>query len=199
MNFVFDLGNVMVYFQPERYMRGIGIAGERIPALRQAIFGGQEWRDYDGGLLNREEVCSTLCARYPDMREDIERVLERDEEMLTPIPGSAATLERLTREGYACYFLSNTNEAALDFMRSFDYFALFRGGVASYEERISKPDPAIFRLLTQRFGLEPADCVFVDDSPKNVEAARRCGFDARLLSDTEGLAELIDEVLAKRM
>lgn len=198
MKFVFDLGNVMVYFQPEQYLRGLGIAEARIPELRRIVFGGPEWRAFDGGLMSKAEVRAVLCAAHPDMKDDILRALEHDEEMLQPIPGSVAALERLAREGYECYFLSNTNEEALMYMSSFDYFRLFRGGVASYKERLSKPDPAIFRMFAQRFGVEPAECVFVDDTLHNVEAARACGFDGRLLSDTEGLAALVEDAIQGR-
>ena len=124
--------------------------------------------------------------------------MARCDEMLAPIAGSVRTLKRLTMEGWDCYFLSNTNAPAMEFMRGYDYFRLFKGGVASYAEHLAKPDPEIFRLFCARFGLEPGECVFVDDNPANVLAARECGMDARLLEDTEGLWELVEGVLKER-
>jgi HAD superfamily hydrolase (TIGR01509 family) len=195
MNFVFDLGNVMVYFQPDSYLERLGYGDERIPALREAIFMSDAWLACDAGTMTRAEETEAMCAAHPELEADIRRIMARCDEMLAPIPASVRALERLTREGYDCYYLSNTNEPALDFMAGFDYFRLFKGGVASYAERMAKPDPAIFRLFAARFGLEPGECVFVDDNAANVESARACGFQARRLCDPNGLEELVDAVL----
>lgn len=197
MVFVFDLGNVMVYFQPERYLNDLGYQGERREALRRAIFASQAWLDCDAGTRTRAQATEAMCAAAPDLEEDIRRIMARCDEMLAPIAGSVRTLKRLTMEGRDCYFLSNTNAPALEFMRGYDYFRMFKGGVASYEERIAKPDPAIFRLFCARYGLAPEECVFVDDNPANVRAARECGMDARLLEDAEGLWELVEGVVGK--
>lgn len=198
MVFVFDLGNVMVYFQPERYLTDLGYQGERREALRKAIFASHAWLDCDAGTRTRAQATELMCIDAPELEEDIRRIMARCDEMLAPIAGSVRTLKRLTMEGWDCYFLSNTNAPAMEFMRGYDYFRLFKGGVASYAERLAKPDPAIFRLFCARFGLEPGECVFVDDNPTNVLAARECGMDARLLEDTEGLWELVEGVLKER-
>jgi 2-haloacid dehalogenase len=59
--------------------------------------------------------------------------------------------------------------------------------LVSGEVGLAKPDPAIFRLLAQRFGVDPADAVFVDDSPANVTAAREVGFDGIVFTDATAL------------
>lgn len=198
MVFVFDLGNVMVYFQPERYLTDLGYQGERREKLCKAIFASQAWLDCDAGTRTRAQATELMCIDAPELEEDIRRIMARCDEMLAPIAGSVRTLKRLTMEGWDCYFLSNTNAPAMEFMRGYDYFRLLKGGVASYAEHLAKPDPAIFRLFCARFGLEPGECVFVDDNPANVLAARECGMDARLLEDTEGLWELVEGVLKER-
>lgn len=198
MVFVFDLGNVMVYFQPERYLTDLGYQGERREKLRKAIFTSQAWLDCDAGTRTRAQATELMCIDAPELEEDIRRIMARCDEMLAPIAGSVRTLKRLTMEGWDCYFLSNTNAPAMEFMRGYDYFRMFKGGVASYAEHLAKPDPAIFRLFCARFRLEPGECVFVDDNPANVLAARECGMDARLLEDTEGLWELVEGVLKER-
>ncbi len=195
MKIVLDLGNVTVYFQPAEYLRGLGYDEARIPELRRAIFDSQPWLDCDAGTLERPEAIETMCALAPALESDIRAVMARCDEMLQPIPNSVRALERLAREGIDCYYLSNTNAPALEFISGFDYFKAFRGGVASYSERLTKPDPAIFELFARRFALSPAECVFIDDNPVNVEAARRAGFNALALRDPDGLYELIDALL----
>lgn len=194
--FVFDLGNVMVYYQPRAYLEELGYSGARREELQKAIFGSQAWLDCDAGVLDRAAEIEVICRDNPALAADVRRVMARCDEMLRPIPGSVRALERLTRAGYECYYLSNTNEPAFKFMQGFDYFKLFRGGVASYAERLSKPDPAIFRLFLERFGIAWAgECVFIDDNQANVDAARACGLDARRLADADGLEALVERVL----
>lgn len=195
MKFVFDLGNVMVYFQPGSYLKQLGYDDEHIPALWDAIFRSDAWLACDAGTMTRAEEIEAICAAHPELEADIRLIMGRCDEMLTPIPASVRALERLTREGYDCYYLSNTNGPAMDFMTHCDYFKMFKGGVASYAEKLSKPDPAIFRLFCERFGLEAGECVFIDDSASNVEAARECGFAAYRLCAPDGLEALVEEIL----
>lgn len=195
MKIILDLGNVTVYFKPVDYLRSLGYDDARIPALKHAIFDSQPWLDCDAGALDRAAETEAICAQSPELEADIRAIMARCDEMLQPIPNSVRALERLRGEGFECYYLSNTNAPALEFMRSFEYFKLFCGGVASYEERLAKPDPEIFRTFIERYGAEPAECVFIDDSPANVEAARSVGMNALTLSDADGLYELIDALL----
>ena len=136
-----------------------------------------------------------MCAQAPALESDIRAIMARCDEMLQPIPHSVRALERLTREGFECYYLSNTNEPALKFISGFEYFKAFNGGIASYAERLAKPDLAIFDAFAKRYAAAPAECVFIDDNPKNVEAARRAGFNALVLSDPDGLYDLVDALL----
>ena len=59
--------------------------------------------------------------------------------------------------------------------------------VISSRELISKPDPAIYRLLCSRYGLEPRECVFIDDRPVNVEAARAVGMQGIVYTGMDSL------------
>jgi 2-haloacid dehalogenase len=99
-----------------------------------------------------------------------------------------AIMRELKDQGVALYALSNFNDETFAIIEPrHEFFAWFDGTVISGREGIVKPDPAIFRLLQDRFGLAPADAVFVDDSPVNVEAAMRCGFDGIVFSSVDEL------------
>lgn len=93
-------------------------------------------------------------------------------------PETNAIVERLHAAGYGCYVLSN---AGTRFWRQKDRipsFPLMDGWVVSAFERIMKPDPAIYMVLCNRYGLDPATCLFVDDNPDNVAGARVAGMQA---------------------
>lgn len=195
LKFVFDLGNVMVYYKPDEYLKKMGLEGERAAAFKRATFDDPVWLDCDAGLVTREEEIEIMCRKHPELAPDIRRIIGGCNEMLQPIPESVRALKRLTMDGYECYYLSNTNASAMEYMNSFDYMGMFRGGVESYADRLVKPDRAIFELFARRFNLNPAECVFVDDNLNNVEAARECGFRAYQLTDADGLYELTMDIL----
>ena len=197
MKFVFDLGNVIVYFKPTEYLKGLGYDGEKLAALRRAIFESQAWLKMDAGEITREQETDEIVRGNPELEADIRAIMARCDEMLQPIPESVRTLTWLAQRGFECYYLSNTNAPALEYMQSFDYWKYFKGGVASYAELICKPDPAIYELFANRYGLSPQECVFIDDNPQNVLAARGCGYNAYTLLDADGLFQLVSGLVAE--
>src|SRR4029450_13491570 len=112
------------------------------------------------------------------------------------IPGTVEVLAELRGAGVPLYALTNWSAETFAITRGrFAFLEWFDGLLVSGEERVTKPDPAIFQLLLDRFGLDPTATVFVDDSEANVAAARRLGFDAIRITGHE---ELRRELVARR-
>ena len=87
------------------------------------------------------------------------------------------SVERLAGSEVPRYLLSNTSDIHLNHLRqTFPVFSHFSDGVYSFSAQSSKPEEGIFRQVIERFGLEPASTLFVDDLPRNVETARKLGF-----------------------
>ena len=119
-----------------------------------------------------------LAADAPEHRANIAAYFERWGEMLGgQIPGTESVLIELRSAGIRLYGLSNwsaeTFPIAVD---RFPCLSMFDGIVVSGTDGIAKPDPAIFEILCERYDLDPAACLFVDDAPANVRAAREAGF-----------------------
>ena len=76
------------------------------------------------------------------------------------------------------YLLSNTSARFYRFREKIEVLPLLRGALLSFEEKLLKPDPELYRRLFSRFGLSPGECFFIDDLHLNVEAARWCGMRA---------------------
>jgi 2-haloacid dehalogenase len=70
----------------------------------------------------------------------------------------------------------------------------FEAVIVSGRERLVKPDPAIFRLLVDRYGIEPATTVFVDDTAVNVETAAQLGFRAIRFTDAPALRRELESL-----
>jgi 2-haloacid dehalogenase len=98
-----------------------------------------------------------------------------------PIPDGVRLLRRVIDSGLPCYALTNMEAETYPLRRTrYDFLGWFAGTVVSGLEGIAKPDREIYELLLERFSLDPASTLFVDDSPVNVAGAARAGMDAVL-------------------
>lgn len=176
-NLVFDFGNVLVEFRPERHL--LEIAGSEAAALelRDLIWESVPWKAGDIGKLSREESIAELCGMYPDRAELLGRIMRECSAWLTMPGDTAALLGELKAAGFRLFYISNTNPDDFEFMTT-AHRAIreMEGGVASFKEGVLKPDEKIYRLLLDRYGLEAGECLFVDDMPVNTAAAERVGF-----------------------
>jgi HAD superfamily hydrolase (TIGR01509 family) len=134
---------------------------------------------------------AAACTAHPARRALIEKY-ERDWHLSVPGPieGMVALLERLGAAGVALYAITNfSTERWAECLGRFAFLAeSFRDVVVSGHEQLVKPDPAIFELFLARNALDARDCIFVDDSPRNVAMAEILGFDAILFEGPVSLA-----------
>jgi epoxide hydrolase-like predicted phosphatase len=173
---IFDLGGVLTAFDPLGFARRIKGGANDALRLKRAVFGTRTWLDLDQGLLTEEEARARITAANPEDADAIRDLFDRYKEFLLPIPEGVAVLERVKRAGLRAFALSNFGAEAWKVVRERDaFFALFDGIVVSCQEKLLKPDPAIFHLLLDRYSLEPKRCVYTDDAPINVEVARSLG------------------------
>ena len=194
---VFDLGGVLIDWDP-RYLYRKLLADEAAVEEFLATVCTPEWNaELDRGRPFAEGVAE-LVERYPEHAAAIAAYHERWPEMVAgDIPGTVEVLAELRAAGMPLYALTNWSAETFAITRGrFEFLEWFDGLLVSGEERVTKPDPAIFQLLLDRFGLDPTATVFVDDSEANVAAARRLGFDAIRFTGHE---ELRRELVARRL
>ena len=118
--------------------------------------------------------------------EGVYRVMENWVYCMHPLPGTEAMLDRLERSGTPFYYLSNYHKEPWEYtLRSHPFFAGFKGGIASWDVKLVKPGPEIYLALLDKYGLKAEECVFTDDTPKNVEGAKAVGIDAFLFLNTQ--------------
>jgi 2-haloacid dehalogenase len=176
---VFDLGGVLIDWDP-RYLYRKLLASEGEVEEFLATVCTPEWNaEQDRGRPFAEGVAG-LVERYPVHAAAIAAYHERWPEMLGgDIPGTVEVLAELRAAGVPLYALTNWSAETFVIARErFEFLEWFDGVLVSGEERMIKPDPAIFELLLDRFGLDPGAAFYVDDSPANVAAAAALGFDA---------------------
>ena len=187
---IFDIGGVLVDWNPKHLYSKLLPDDAAIEAYLREI-GFDEWnRALDGGGLWNDAIAE-LAARHPHRQALIEAAHLRWHEMLPgDIPGTVAILERLSAQDVPLYAITNySTEKWVETRARFPFFGHFRDIVVSADEKMLKPDPAIYRLCLQRNGLEAEACIFIDDVARNVAAAKSVGIDAILFETPEKLAE----------
>ncbi|MFN3892727.1 MAG: HAD family hydrolase [Beijerinckiaceae bacterium] len=180
---VFDIGNVLVRWDMRFLFEKV------IPDRREldAFLGNvctMEWHGaLDAGATFASAIAQ-LSARFPEYADFIALYDPRWQETISgPIAESVQVLEDLRAAGVPTYAITNFPAEKFDETCAlYPYLAGFRGVIVSGRERITKPDPAIFHLLLERYRLSAADCVFIDDNPANVAAAQSVGFTALLFT-----------------
>jgi len=188
MNVVFDLGAVLLAWEPTRLVQTH--LPEHAPnetaaaALGRALFHHDDWLSFDCGTRSLDEAIARMAQRLTLPREKLEAMLVTLGERLEPIGVTVELLEGLfarrdAGEALRLFYLSNMPgpyaraiERRHAFMRRFD------GGVFSGDVKFMKPHREIYELLAVRHALDPQQTVFIDDSAANVEAARAFGWHA---------------------
>jgi putative hydrolase of the HAD superfamily len=134
----------------------------------------------DRGTLDEASVVRRCAARMARPESELRALFEHVRAALTPIEPTVALLRELRqRSGLKLYGLSNMSEAIFAHLDGqHDFFKLFDGIVVSAAVKLLKPEPAIYEHLRERFALEFAESVFIDDLARNVESARQAGLPA---------------------
>ena len=177
-NIVFDMGNVLVLFDPETFMDYEGIADRDDRKLvKRELFRSIEWAQMDLGTLTEETAEPLLLKKFPDrLHAQIHHLLFSWWERRICIQGMEELLQRLKESGYSLYLLSNASVAQHQYWPTFPISRLFDGKMISCDHGIIKPNPQIYHLFTEQFRLNSEECLFVDDLPANVAAAIECGW-----------------------
>lgn len=188
---IFDFGNVLIRFDPTYMTAALVSDPHDAETIRHVVFDRLYWDRLDDGTISDAEVLAAVCARLPErLHKAAQQVYLRWYEHLPEIDGMRELLHDIKAQGRGLYLLSNIScgfaqgYASVLALRSL--LSSFDGLVFSGPLGMVKPQREIFRHLLDTYGLRAEDCVFVDDSPINVEGARRAGIDAILF---EGNAE----------
>lgn len=131
-----------------------------------------------------------LIARFPEHEAQIRAWDERFDEMLSgPIPETAAVIDALAERGVPQFALTNMPQSKWPAVQAISprHFDHFRDSIVSGDEGVIKPDRRIYEIVLERTGLAASDLLFVDDSPRNIEAADALGFHTHHFTDPGAL------------
>lgn len=199
-NVVFDMGNVLVFYDSRRASRRFSKDEAEQEAVNTSVFVSPEWLMLDMGVISEEEALRRMQARLPKghAREAAKLCLEHwHEYCMWPVPGMEELVRALKEQGFKLYLCSNASLRMLDcYLDVIPGIRLFDGVLFSAEVKCVKPQKEMYLHLFERFGLRPEECFFVDDMPLNIEGAGACGMDGYCFADgdVEKLGKALMEV-----
>lgn len=188
-NIIFDLGNVLVSTNMEDLMA----VDPDIPNDKINYIMSQWYKDEDDPI-GLDEFKSIIPDRLKEASKFIPKLFEYNIRCVNPFDYTIPLIDKLKADGYNVYFLSNWSKWSyelLDKYRKFDFLEKMNGGVWSWQTGCMKPNERIYRILLNKYNLNPEECVFFDDLKDNVEAANNVGIKG-VLFDRLNISSIID-------
>ena len=211
-NLVFDLGGVIVPLNRIACIRafnevvGYKDFGDVLRSYRQVGY----FEKFETGRITapqfRDIIRSRAVTTTPDGQPRVVTDKQIDYSLncfLCPIPQERIDTLLLLRQDYRMLLLSNTNPIGMNYCRrlfrerGYDVKEIFERLYLSYQMKVAKPDPAIFRRMIADSGIVPEETLYIDDSPANVEAGRAQGLHSVLFSPKEDLYGKISKYLER--
>lgn len=196
---VFDFGGVLLDWNPHYlYLKHFGGDPQAVDAFLREI-GFSEWNARQDAGRPFAEAVAELSARFPSYAGLIRAY---DEEWMDslggPIPDGVDLLRQVKATGIPLYGFSNWSAEKYRLVRSqYAFMDWFTDIIVSGEVGLIKPDPRIFALLLERVGRPAQECLYIDDSPHNLEVAARLGFHGVQFSAQDGSAAAARAELAR--
>ena len=176
-NIIFDIGNVLSDFRWKEFLLDQGFDEAMAERMGNASVRTEAWLESDRGTHSEEEIIDMIVQNDPEIEKELRVAFADWHDLVRPRDYAIPWICELKAKGYHVYYLSNwPRRATTECADVLAFVPYTDGGILSYQELLVKPDPEIFHCLLERYGLKAEESVFVDDTLKNVEAARRVGF-----------------------
>ena len=177
-NILFDMGNVLIRWDPPLFIRRMGITGEDHTILMNELFNTIEWVQLDNGLIDEEGLLELVQPRIPERLHKAARelVMEWDKPAVIPIEGMEELVAELHKNGYGLYLLSNASVRHPLYWSKVPVSGYFGDNLlVSAFIKVMKPEREFYETALSRFDLNADECIFIDDNPANCAAAVKCG------------------------
>lgn len=195
-NVVFDVGKVLVAFEPVRMMKELGFDDETCENVLNAVFHSKMWDVNDKGTLTTEELTQGFIANAPEYEEEVKLAFQHVGDAIEMFPFVMEWLEDLKARGYRLFIISNYGDYTFEQTKhKMKFLSLVEGAIFSYQHKMIKPDLEIYEKLLKDFDLKAEECVFIDDRLENVEAAKKVGYAGIQFLGYEDAKAKLDEML----
>jgi len=195
-NVIFDVGKVLVDWNPLSTMEELGFSKKKIEELYSALFTSGAWLEEDRGIKSREEMYDFLASQCPKYSDDIKLFYDHATDSVRLMAYTHEWISSLKEQGYKVYVLSNFGDFAWHKavkLGVINFLDMLDGYLVSYEIKQIKPEPGIYNELLSRYNLKSEECIFFDDSKPNIIGAEAVGIHGILFTDYEKAKADFDE------
>lgn len=175
-NIIFDFGGVLIDWNPEYLYRNIFKDEKELKFFLNEICN-PEWNLQQDGGRSFQEANKELIMKFPQYEAEIEKYYNRWIEMIGGEIHENTSLLKPLKTNYSLFGLTNWSaETFPQVYNKYSFFKEFEGIVVSGRERLTKPNPEIYKILTDRYSIIPEQSLFIDDNEENIKSARGIGF-----------------------
>lgn len=184
-NILFDMGNVLVTYNPEWVIRHYTEDEELIREVKNIVFHSQEWFLLDAGLIEEEKAERNWMERLSsDKARELAHLSFQNWHLynMKVIPGTAEMIRALKENGKEIYLLSNASMRLLSIYKEvIPAVECFSGIFYSAAHKCVKPQDIIYERFLKEYSLKPSDCFFIDDLEENISAAKAVGISGAVM------------------
>lgn len=189
-NVVFDIGGVLADFRIREFLMEKGLNATVIRRVLKACVMNPYWGKFERGEVTEEETLQAFAAADPEIRNEIRLAFANLNGMLVMRDYAIPLVKQLKGAGYGVYYLSNYSKKAYDECgESLGFMPYMDGGIVSFRVGMAKPDARMFGRFLEQYALQPEECLFIDDTAENVEAAKALGFTGIQFTSFEQLTD----------
>lgn len=179
-NIIFDLGNVLYLFNNDALTAACDVDEKDLRLVSDTVYDRLYWDRLDDGSISEDDVKEAVCKRLPErLHEKACLVLDSWIKNMPPVEGMHELICDLKKQGKRIYLISNISDRFAKTWQEYPHIertlSLFDGLVFSGEMKMVKPDTEIFTHLLDTYSLDPKDCIFIDDTLKNIKGAETAG------------------------
>lgn len=173
---IFDIGNVLMKFDFFPIMEKVFGDKKIIDVVADAFFVSGNWNKLDLGIADDDEFVESVIRHAPEYEDALRLAFEHVHETLIKEEFAVPWVKSLKERGYRVLFLSNYSTTIMKKgPEVLEFLPYMDGGVFSCDVHLVKPDPAIYQALKEKYQLDFSECVFLDDTLPNLEAANKQG------------------------
>lgn len=195
-NIVFDMGGVLIDYNPEKTLYGL-FDKETADVLLREIFRNKIWADKDRGIIMPDEIMALKKNSIPEaVYEKTSEMVENFYPYMPPFENMYGFVKELKDNGYGIYLLSNASSDFHERRKGIPALSLFDGVLISADHKLLKPEREIYEALYEKFSLNPDECFFIDDVQANIDGAKAAGMDGHCYS--HGDVEILRNALREK-
>ena len=194
MDIILDMGNVLLEWNKDKILQGVSDTKKDYLILDKTIFQSGLWEKLDFGTMTREELVLEVVSMIGNTyQKKVEEVIWNWPSYIDIYTEVFPVLSELKKKGHRIFVLSNTSKVFYDLLdeQLSPLKELLGGFVLSCDIKAIKPDLTMFKEILDKYQLDPANCVFLDDIEDNTSAAEKLGIKAYQVKKRSDVVDIL--------